>query len=206
MPKSAERTVFVLDDDYGARESLRWLIESAGHRVETFSRPSEFFTAYDPSQPGCLVLDIRMPEMSGNEVLQILRSNGNLIPTIVITAFGDIPNTVQAMKCGAVDVLEKPYNDQVLLDRIQQCHEQDAQIRKEENRNSAVRDRFNSLTPRERQVLELIFQGKSNKEMARILEISPKTVEIHRANVKEKMRADSVAELVQMAITCGLKE
>ena len=147
-----------------------------------------------------------MPEMSGNEVLQNLRSNGDRIPTIIITAFGDIPNAVQAMKCGAVDVLEKPYNNQVLLDRIQQCHEEDARIREEEDRNSAVRVRFNSLTPRERQVLELIFQGKSNKEIARNLDISPKTVEIHRANLKEKMRADSVAELVQMGIICGLKD
>ena len=206
MVALAERTVYVLDDDLGARESLRWLIESVGHRVETFSRPTEFFEAYDPTTPSCLVLDMRMPEMSGQEVLQRLRSSGSKMPVIVITAFGDVPSAVQAMKGGAVDYLEKPFNDHVLLSRIEQCHEEDDRIRRENELQEEIRANYEALTPRERQVMELLFRGNSNKEVARALGISPKTVEIHRANVMDKMNAGSVAELVQMAIVCGVEE
>ena len=170
MVALAERTVYVLDDDLGARESLRWLIESVGHRVETFSRPTEFFEAYDPTTPSCLVLDMRMPEMSGQEVLQRLRSSGSKMPVIVITAFGDVPSAVQAMKGGAVDYLEKPFpslpefNDHVLLSRIEQCHEEDDRIRRENELQEEIRANYETLTPRERQVMDafgspLLFCG-----------------------------------------------
>jgi len=202
----ANSTVYVVDDDDAGRHSLHWLIESVGLNVMSFGRPTEFFDAYDDSRPGCLVLDLRLPEMSGLELQERLRAQGVRIPVIMITAYGDIPTAVRAMKGGAVDFIEKPFNDQALLDRIQQCIQLDQQMREVNASFEEVRQRYSTLTKRERQVMALLVVGKSNKPVAEMLGISPKTVEVHRAKVMEKMRADSIVFLVHMARMCGIRE
>lgn len=201
-----ETTVYVVDDDDAGRHSLHWLIESVGLRVESFARPTDFLDAYDESKPGCLVLDLRLPEMSGLELQERLRSLGARIPIIMITAYGDVPTAVRAMKGGAVDFVEKPFNDQALLDRIQQCIELDLEMREVNASYEEIRARYELLTKRERQVMSLLIAGKSNKPIAEILGISPKTVEVHRAKVMEKMAAESIVFLVHMANMCGLRE
>ena len=202
----SETTVYVVDDDDAGRHSLHWLIESVGLRVESFARPSDFLDAYDAAKPGCLVLDLRLPEMSGLELQERLRSLGARIPIIMITAYGDVPTAVRAMKGGAVDFVEKPFNDQALLDRIQQCIELDLEMREVNASYEEIRVRYETLTKRERQVMSLLIAGKSNKPIGEMLGISPKTVEVHRAKVMEKMAAESIVFLVHMANMCGLRE
>ena len=194
-------TVFVLDDDQGVRESLKWLVESHDLAVETYSSAQDFFTACTPGRPGCLVLDIRMPDMGGLEVQKSLTDRGFTLPVIVLTGFGDVPTAVRAMKGGAVEFVEKPFNDQALIELIEQCIERDKRMRSELNQKLVIRERMELLTRREREVMELVSIGKSNKEIARELEISPKTVEVHRSRVMEKMQAGTLAELVQMKLT-----
>ena len=201
---TADSTVMVLDDDTASRESLQWLIESVGLNAKTYGAPRDFLDSFLPGEAGCLVLDLRMPQMSGIEVLKRLRDGGHKIPVIMITAHGDVPTVVEAMKGGAVEFLEKPFNNQVLLDRIHQCLGDDAKARAEEAKHADTLMLLASLTPREREVMTLIVDGNSNKQIARILDISPKTVEVHRAHIMEKIKANSVVELVQMAIACGL--
>ena len=199
-------TVYVVDDDDAGRHSLHWLIESVGLQVESFARPSDFFDTCDSSKPGCLVLDLRLPEMSGLELQERLRSQGMRIPIIMITAYGDVPTAVRAMKAGAVDFVEKPFNDQALLDRIQQCIELDLEMREVNASYDEIKARYETLTKRERQVMSLLISGKSNKPIGELLGISPKTVEVHRAKVMEKMAAESIVFLVHMANICGLRE
>ena len=194
-----DATVTVVDDDDAGRESLRWLIESVGLKVVTFATPLEFLDAFDGSHPGCLVLDIRLPKISGLDLLKTIRDRGIAMPAIMITAFGDVPMAVRAMKNGAVDFLEKPFNDQELLDRIQQSIAEDARLRRVQNERQRVVVRHTSLTSREREVMDRLIAGKQNKQIAREMEISPKTVEAHRAKVMEKMGAESLVHLVQMA-------
>lgn len=201
-----ETTVYVVDDDDAGRHSLHWLIESVGLRVESFERPSDFLDAYDASRPGCLVLDLRLQEMSGLELQERLRSLGTRIPIIMITAYGDVPTAVRAMKGGAVDFVENPFNDQALLDRIQQCIELDLEMRQVNASYEEIRARYETLTKRERQVMSMLIAGKSNKPIGELLGISPKTVEVHRAKVMEKMAAESIVFLVHMANMCGLRE
>jgi two-component system, LuxR family, response regulator FixJ len=193
-------TVFVVDDDEGVRNSLRFLLKSVGLPTRTLESASEFLDTYKPNQPGCLVLDVRMPGMSGLELQQQLNLRGAVIPVIFITGHGDIPMAVEAMQQGAFDFLQKPFRDQDLIDRIQRALERDARNRAALDQHAKIRERLNSLTPREREVLGLMTRGKPNKIMAAELGVSQRTVEIHRARVMEKSGASSLAQLVRMVM------
>lgn len=193
-----EATVFVVDDDQAVRKFLKGLIETIGLRVETFPSASEFLEAYDPESPGCVVLDIRMPGMSGLELQRILVERQNILPVIILTGHGDVALVVASMKSGAVDFIEKPFNNEVLLDRIQSAVAKSTQLHEQRHKRRKIECSVELLTPRERQVLDLIVDGETNKGIARKLDISEKTVEIHRARVMEKMNAKSLASLVKM--------
>jgi len=200
MPQPAAPTVFVVDDDEGVRNSLRLLLKSVGLSARTMASANEFLETYKPREPGCLVLDVRMPGMSGLELQQQLNLRGAVIPVIFITGHGDIPMAVEAMQHGAFDFLQKPFRDQDLIDRIQRALERDAHNRDALAQHDQIRLRFESLTPREREVLTLMTRGKANKVMAADLGVSQRTVEIHRARVMEKSGAASLAQLVRMVM------
>src|SRR5262245_25208002 len=182
------------------RDSLRWLIESTGLRVETYGDANTFLEAIRPDVPGCVVLDVRMPGMSGLDLQSELARRGIGLPTILITGHAEVPSAVRAVKAGAIDFIEKPFSDEVLLDRVRQGIEMDRQEREARERRAEVVRRLGLLTQREREVLELVVAGRPNKEIAATLGLSPKTVEVHRAHVMEKMQATSVAELVRLAL------
>jgi two-component system response regulator FixJ len=193
-------TIYIVDDDEGVRNSVRFLLKSVGHVCQTLASANEFLETYQPKQPGCLILDVRMPGMSGLELQQQLNLRGAIIPVIFITGHGDVPMAVEAMQHGASDFLQKPFRDQDLLDRIQRALERDARNRAALTEHERIRASFDSLTPREREVLALMTRGKSNKVMAGELGVSQRTVEIHRARVMDKTGAASLAQLVRMAI------
>jgi two-component system response regulator FixJ len=195
--------VYIVDDDDGMRRALGVLMTTVGYQPAAFGGPREFLAKYDPSQPSCLVLDVRMPEMSGLEVQQHLNRNGSMLPIILVSGHGDIPMAVQAMKDGAFDFLQKPFRDQDLLDRINGALKLDAENRASTDRLADLTQRSGSLTPREREVMALVVDGKANKVIAIDLGLSERTVEIHRANVMEKMGARSVAHLVKMHLMLG---
>jgi two-component system, LuxR family, response regulator FixJ len=199
MPEP-QPTIFVVDDDEGVRNSLRFLIKSVGLVTRAFASAGEFLGAYRPDQPGCLVLDVRMPGMSGLELQQQLNLRGAVVPVIFITGHGDIPMAVEAMQNGAFDFLQKPFRDQELLDRIQRALDSDAKNRVALAEHGQIRARFDSLTEREREVLKLLTGGKQNKTMAAELGLSQRTVEIHRARIMEKTGAGSLAQLVRMVM------
>lgn len=199
--KAKGPTIYVVDDDDSMRQAIALLLRTVGYTPIVFSRPNDFLAKYDPNVHGCVVLDIRMPEMSGLEIQQQLNRSGAILPVIFITGHGDIPMAVQAMKDGAFDFLTKPFRDQDLLDRINTALKQDAENRAAIEKHADLRRRMDSLTPREREVLELIVEGKANKVVAIDLGLSERTVEIHRANVMEKMGARSIAHLVKMHLT-----
>jgi two-component system, LuxR family, response regulator FixJ len=194
----ARTTVYIVDDDDGMRRALTLLMGTVGYHAVAFARPSEFLAKCDPNQPGCLVLDVRMPEMSGLEVQKHLNRSGSMMPVILVTGHGDIPMAVQAMKDGAYDFLQKPFRDQDLIDRINGALKQDAENRAELQKHADLKRRLDALTPREREVMALVVDGKANKVIAIDLGLSERTVEIHRANVMDKMGARSVAHLVKM--------
>jgi two-component system, LuxR family, response regulator FixJ len=198
--KSQAPMVFIVDDDEAVRNSLRLLVKSVGLPASTTNSAHEFLTSYDPAHPGCLILDVRMPGMSGIELQQQLNLRGAVIPVIFITGHGDIPMAVEAMQQGAFDFLQKPFRDQDLIDRIQRALEKDRVSRDELRQRSRIRERRETLTTREREVLELVTSGKPNKIMAADLGLSQRTVEIHRARVMEKMGASSLAQLVRMTL------
>ena len=202
----AEPTVFVVDDDQAVRESLRWLVESVGLAVRTHGSAQAFLDEYDPQHPGCLVLDVRMPGASGIELQEQLRDMGFEIPIIVITGHADVATAVRAMKAGAVDFIEKPFSDQLLLDHIHRSIGQDRERRAERARVLDIMGRRERLTPRQRRVMDLVADGSSNRLIAQELGISLKTVEAHRAKVMEKMKAHSVAELVKLAAVCEARD
>ena len=192
--------VWIVDDDEAMRSSLKWLIESVGMRVESHDSANAFLQSHYPGRFGCLLLDVRMPGMSGLELLDYLREQQMLPPTIIITGHGDVPMAVRAMKFGALDFIEKPFNDEVLLDAIRR-----ALVAEEHRRDASagvadIAARLSNLTPREHEVMQMVTEGMSNKEIANSLGVSAKTVEAHRARVMEKMQARSLAELVRMAI------
>ena len=193
-------TVFVVDDDTGVRNSLCFLLKSVGLSTQAHSSAAEFLQAYKAQQPGCLVLDVRMPGMSGLELQQQLNLRGATLPVIFITGHGDVPMAVDAMQHGAFDFLQKPFRDQDLIERVQRALERDLRSRSSLALHAQIRSRFASLTPREREVLELMIRGKPNKVMAADLGVSQRTVEIHRARVMEKTGAASLAQLVRMAM------
>lgn len=193
-------TVFIVDDDQAVARSLRWLIESVRLQVETFASAQAFLDGYDRAKPGCLVLDVRMPGMSGLDLQERLAAQRIQIPIIFITGHGDVQMAVRAVQAGAFDFIEKPFNDQDLLDRVQRAIARDAELRDREQQQARLRTRFASLTPRETEVLDLVVEGLSNKAVANALGLSAKTVEVHRAKVMEKMNARSVSDLVKMAM------
>jgi FixJ family two-component response regulator len=192
--------VFIVDDDEAVRNSLRLLVKSVGLTAAALVSAQEFLASYDPLQPGCLVLDVRMPGMSGLELQQQLNLRGAVIPVIFITGHGDVPMAVEAMQQGAFDFLQKPFRDQDLIDRIQRALEKDRANRAELGKHNRLRERHQALTPREREVLALVMTGKANKVMAADLGLSQRTVEVHRARVMEKMGASSLAHLVRMVL------
>jgi two-component system, LuxR family, response regulator FixJ len=200
IAKNFQPIVFVVDDDQSVRESLHYLLRSVGLECQALASAPEFLTVYDPAQPGCLVLDVRMPGMSGLELQQQLNLRGAIIPVIFITGHGDIPMAVEAMQQGANDFLQKPFRDQDLIDRIQRALEKDTRTRASLEQHESIRERLTTLTPREQQVLALMTQGKANKLMAHELGLSQRTVEIHRARVMEKSGAASLAQLVRMVM------
>ena len=198
--KERAPVVFIVDDDEAVRSSLRLLLKSVGLIPEALGSAREFLHKYDPTQPGVLVLDVRMPEMSGLELQEQLSLLGAVIPVIFITGHGDVPMAVEAMQAGAFDFLQKPFRDQDLIDRIQRALEKDRANRAVLDELAVIRQRLESLTPREREVLNMVAGGKPNKIMAADLGVSQRTVEIHRARVMEKMGATSLAQLVRMVM------
>jgi two-component system response regulator FixJ len=193
-------TVYVADDDEGVRKALSVLLQSVGYRSVAFGSAPEFLQQYDPEAPGCLILDIRMPDMSGLELQEELNRRGSILPVIFITGHGDVPMAVDAMKKGAFDFIQKPFRDQDLLDRVNRALQADADTRQALSQGDDLRRREASLTPREREVMALIVDGRANKVIAQDLKLSERTVEIHRSRVMEKMGARSVAQLVKMAL------
>ncbi len=198
---AVEPTVFVVDDDTAFLEYLRMLLRSVGLSVEVFTTAEEFLAQYVPARPGCLVLDVRMPGMSGLNLQEELAARHISLPVIIITGYPEWSAAVRALKTGAVDFIQKPiFDDQLLLDRIRQALETDRRLRHQEAQVADVAARVAQLTTRERQVMELVVAGKPNKLIAAELGLSPKTVEVHRANVMKKMEADSLAELVRLQL------
>jgi two-component system, LuxR family, response regulator FixJ len=201
---NSEPTVFVVDDNQAMRSSLKWLIESVGLRVEVFASADEFLQRYYPGCPGCLLLDVRMPGMNGLELQEFLLERKIRVPVIIITGHGDVPMAVRAMKAGATDFIEKPCNDELLLASIQNALQFDSRQREVQGERSEIAARLAQLTPREMEVMGMVTQGASNKEIAAALGVSAKTVEAHRARVMEKMEATSLADLVKMAMLANL--
>ena len=196
----SDATVFIVDDDEAVRDSLGMLMKSIGLDSESFVSAAEFLEAYDPDRAGCLVLDVRMPGLSGIDLQERLAGMHSMLPVIFITAHGDVPMAVHAMQAGAVDFLQKPFNEQTLLDRVQQALDQDLENRGVLRRREEVRARIESLTPRENEVMGMVAEGKANKVIAIDLGVSERTVEIHRARVMQKMKAESLPHLVRMVM------
>lgn len=193
-------TVFIVDDDRAVRHSLAFLMKSVRLPHECYASAGEFLERYDPERPGCLVLDIRMPGMSGLDLQEELNRRRAILPVIFVTGHGDVPMAVDAMQSGAVDFIQKPFRDQELLDRIQQALDSDGEARRELAETEELRRRHAALTPREKEVMALVVTGKPNKIIAWELDVSQRTVEIHRARVMEKMGARSLAHLVRMDV------
>jgi len=200
VPSVSQSTVYVVDDDPGVRKSLRWLIETLSVPVQTFASADEFLAAYQPKSPGCLVVDVVMPGMSGLELQQELRRRGDDIPIIVLTAYGSVHSAVDALKNGAVDFLEKPFDDNVLLEQIRRSLASVVRRHSERGQREAVRARMALLSRREREVLVHVVEGLSSKEIAVRLNVNFKTIEAHRARIMLKMEADCVAQLVRMVV------
>ena len=190
-------TVFIVDDDPGVREGLSRLVRSAGYPVECFETAAAFLETWRDGRPGCLVTDIRMPGMSGLELQERMRAQGSSIPTIVLTGFGDVPGAVRALKGGALDFLQKPFEPDVLLVRIAEALREDARTREASAQAAEIRSRLTKLTPREREVMAHVIDGKANKVIALELGISERTVELHRGRVMRKVGARSVAQLIR---------
>jgi two-component system, LuxR family, response regulator FixJ len=202
QPLKAQPTVYIVDDDQATRKSLRWLVETLGVSVQTFHSGASFLDSYDPVQPGCLVLDVMMAGMTGLELQRELNAREIEIPVIVLTGYGDVPTAVNALKNGAVEFLEKPFDGEVLLEQVRKALELDDSRRREWDAGEEVRARYKRLTPREKQILKMVVDGLSSKEIATLCGVSFKTVEAHRAKIMKKMEATGVAHLVKMVVSC----
>ncbi|MHB1215226.1 MAG: response regulator transcription factor [Thiobacillus sp.] len=198
-------TVFVVDDDAAIRDALSQLVETAGLQVESHAGGVAFLEAYVEYRPGCVLLDMAMPDMTGLEVQAALNTRGFAIPIVFLTGHGDIPMAVKAVQAGAVDFLEKPLQGAVLLERIQRALAMDQEWQQTRGRCQAIRQRYARLSGREREIMGLAVSGLTSKEIARKLEISPRTVDVHRTHVMHKMGADNVADLVNMAAACDFQ-
>jgi len=197
----SKATIFIVDDDPAIQESLSWLLETVGYQIRSFLSAQEFLNAFTPEMCGCMILDIRLPGMSGLQLQQKMSADGIRLPVIIISGHGDIPMAVKAMQQGALTFLEKPFRDQELLDSIQDALEQDDKNKKINELNAATEERLSTLTPREKEVLERIVIGDSNRIIGEHCGISVKTVEVHRARVMEKMQAKNLPQLVQMVLS-----
>lgn len=195
---TTEPTVFIVDDDQEVREAIQLLMESVGLTARSFASAQAYLDQFDPGRPGCLILDVRMKGMSGLDLQQRLAQAPIHPPVIVITGHGDVPMAVRAVKAGAVDFIEKPFNDQTLLDAVHRAFDQDARNRGQASRLADIQERLTRLTPREREILDQVIAGKRNKVISADLGISQSTVEAHRAKVMEKMQARSLSDLMRM--------
>jgi FixJ family two-component response regulator len=198
MTQRASGTVFIVDDDNDFRDSMKWLLESDNFHVESFSSAHDFLDRYK-NEMGCMLLDVRMPEINGLALQQIMIERGIKLPIIVVSGHGDIPMAVNAMKNGALDFIEKPFDDEVLLRLVAQGLQKATDMFKDSHILNQSRANYETLSKREKEVMSLVVTGRSNREIAEDLGISPKTVEVHRARVMSKMRADSLPDLVQQA-------
>lgn len=192
--------VYIVEDDEAVRESLQLILESIGYRVATYESANQFIEAWNAEMAGCLVLDIRMPGMNGMELQRRLNERNSILPIIFVTGHGDVPMAVEAMQQGAVDFVQKPYREQELLEKIERAFRLDSDNRESLQSRQEIAARLSSLTPRELEVLRLMVEGKANKVIAIDLNISQRTVEIHRARVMEKLGANSLAHLVRMVM------
>lgn len=199
-PATLPGTVFIIDDDPNIRKSLSWLLTSVNLPVRTFESGEQFLREVGPEHPGCAVLDLRMPGLSGLAVLEQLAARDIRIPAILTTGFGNVPTTARAMRSGAIHVLEKPYDDQELLDTVHEALQRDAHNRARWAQRLDARTRLAVLTPREREVLDLVAAGNANKVIAKELEISEKSVEFHRGNVMRKLNVNNLAELIRLVL------
>ena len=195
----AEPLVYVVDDEFAVRDSLTLLVESAGQAVRSFASAEAFLNDYSPEQPGCLLLDIRMPSMSGLDLQDELTARDICIPIIFISGHARIPDSAHAFRAGAVDFLEKPFDNAILMERIAEALKKDRANRGQRAERLALENRLDSLTAREKKVLSLMACGNTNKDMAKIMNISNRTVEAHRARIMEKMQAESLVDLMRMA-------
>ena len=201
VDNGTDSKVFVGDDDAAMRKSLRWLIESVGLEVETFGSANEFLENFDSAQTGCLVLDVRMPGMSGLDLQEHLQAQRFSLPVLIVTGHADVPMAVRALKAGAFDFIEKPFNDQVMLERVQKAIEHAQRVRAEAEQRAEIDQRIDTLTPRERQVMDMVVNGMAHKQVAAELGLSEKTIEVHRKHVMDKLRAGNVADLIRMALS-----
>jgi two-component system response regulator FixJ len=197
---NAATLVYIVDDEFAIRDSLTMLIESTSQSVRSYESAEAFLNDYDPDQPGCLILDVRMPLMSGLDLQTELSKRGIIIPIIFISGNAEIPDTAKAFRAGAVDFLEKPFDSELLLERIEEAIKIDIEFREDLVKRRRIQDRINHLTAREKEVLSLIVKSCSNKKTAKILNISSRTVDVHRANIMDKMQAENIAELITMVM------
>ncbi len=198
-------TVYIIDDDRMARESLQWLIESAGLMAKVYASGIDFLQEVDGSMSGCVLLDVRMPDINGMELHAKLRQQNVLLPVIIVTGHADVAMAVRAMKAGAHDFIEKPYNDALMLERVQNAISCDQENRRDQQRVALIKERAAQLTPREQEVMRYVLRSTQNKAIAAELGISIKTVELHRANLMTKMQARTSTDLVRLALIAGLE-